>query len=347
MLQNDILFSENFDILPFPVVIVDDAGKIVSKNKFAYKLKMLRKNSSFCGMLVPSCREKFLESVSRGESEIFECIPEHGVSHALTVKLSSGNVAIFMMVCSVLMREMIERYNIGADMETFSTNKKIIETYKEICNRLNAPEAADTAILLRNNALRFSRAARHFSMYVHTLTKTADFEKSELCDTVSVCRQLTDYFQAKVSPLGYRIHFSPESHIFTTMLQKRTFVSVFLECMAVSLRISDNLSISINVNEFDGLNNFIFYVKSSDINSCKNAYFAEFEFVQTVCKHCGWTFSPLSKTDSENAVMSFSVPITAKVPSVHAPSIDEQLFGCSVTDIADEVFTVFYFGTRQ
>ena len=127
-----LIDTEQFDILPWPVVAVNSQGKIVYKNKFSYKLKILRKNSAFSAILLQSQRDLFHKALETGEPAIFECCVQHGVSHALTLKISDGVTAVFMNICSVLMREAVNQSSIQTHMDIFSVNKKIVENYIDV-----------------------------------------------------------------------------------------------------------------------------------------------------------------------------------------------------------------------
>ena len=123
-------------------------------------------------------------------------------------------------------------------IQTFYVNKAVVKSYLNMCKKYKSTEDPKSAELMTYNSLRFSRAARNMSMYVHTLIKTENFENPQNHNLMDICKKMVDHFETKVVPLGFRLGITFSDAFFCTKIQKDTFVCVFLELCSIALKLS-------------------------------------------------------------------------------------------------------------
>lgn len=364
-----VLPQQEADALPFPVLEIDRNGKIVWKNRFAYEIRLTKKNMNFEKLLLPASREQLKCVLAEGKTAVLRCIAEHGISHAVlffsrdraendgaaggAAGNAVGNATVFLVLTSAVVHEVFDAAYLESEKRIYHANECLILTYRKICEAKNLPEAAETAVLLQNCALRFFRIAHHFSRFVDVMRKTGESEDAVLCDLGRECLALTEYFAAKAAPLGYRLHIDakPEKYVF--MLRKRTFVSLYLELLSIALRVSENYHCSVCVSEADGCVRIWLACAAPALcikETVETLFAAELKFVGLIAEDCGWLFSGLLQGDDRMMSLSLSIPLPAQQKpesNVFAPvpevSEDDEMK--SFRQIADEVLSTLYFAS--
>ena len=333
----------DLELLPWPVIITDYKGSVIYKNEFAYKIKLIRKSMNFLKLISPSDTDIFLECIKQEKSRIFKCRPDLGVSHAAVIGVN-GVAVIFLTICSIIIRDVFNYNSPESEHQAFSANERIISAYQEMCSKLKKVSDPAAKELLRCNSMRFSRAARHFSMYTHALTKTENFENNSFCDIEKICTSLIKYFSQKVTPLGYRLNIEIAGHLNATVVQKYTFICVFLELVALSLRISINYACNIKIYEQDEKIHINYDFQSVSKSAAEANFYLEFDFLKSICSHCGWDFSGLNVFDGEEASFHLAIPVIKdKNISVSATCPSDTFELNAMFEIADEAFTLLYF----
>lgn len=339
----------DFDLLPFPVVMVNTSGKVIYKNLFTNKLKRIKINSNFSKLLVESSRENFFSSIKNNESCVFECRRDLGFSHAVTICYPDGSTVIFLIICSVIIREMESAGFLDAEMRTYKTNEYIISTYKDMCEKLNRAVNPETAELLRCNALRFSRAARYFSLYADITVRHHISEQKRACDINDLCTSIIKYFSSKVSALGYRLNISADGKNFNADIQKSSFVCVFLELVAISLRCARDYSCNIKMQSLDEQIFIDYEFCDSSIAAAETVFEVEFDFISEICRNCNWNFSGIKTANDGITSMSLSLPAEKLSSdkynqiSASAPSFFESSDANEMLLIADEIYSSIFF----
>ncbi len=331
------------DALPFPVIITDSIGKVIFKNSFAYKMKLIKINTNFKNLLDSGQYDEFLRFAKDRESAIIKCRIETGVTHAAVIPDGNGENIIYLAICSIALQKLSDFGKIELIHETYKLNNTLLNSYGKMCEKYKLISDPKAAELLKYNSLRFSRAARNMTLYIHTLTKTEGFEEENTVDLQDVCTKLVSHFSAKVAPLGFRLNISFDDNVFSTHIQKNTYVTVFLELCAIALRIASDSKCKIRMYKSDNKITAEYNMKTNCDKLASVAYSAEFDFVKIIAEHCKWDFAEMRTCDGES-VFSFSVPVVINTPafiSSHAfPSgfAQEDIF-----NISDEVFTYLYF----
>lgn len=216
------------DSLPFPVIITDNMGKVVFKNSFAYKMKLIKIGANFKHFLDDTGYDELLCAAKERRSAIIRCRIETGVTHAAFLPCEDGENLLYLAICSIALQKVFDFSKIDLILETYKTNSILLKSYGEMCEKYKLIRDQKAAELLKNNSLRFSRAARNMSMYIHTLTKTEDFEEQRTCELRDICTRLVShFFRCWVSDLTFllKICFCP--HIF----KKTPTSQYFLNCV--------------------------------------------------------------------------------------------------------------------
>ena len=346
--ENTLLFEEfdrsDFDALPYPILITDNSGKILFKNKYAYKTKLLKLNMNIKYLFKEGFYEKFLDAAANNNTAILDCIIETGITHACVVSLPNGENIVFLTVCAILLQNITDLSPCDLASELFYKNDAIIKAYENTCKKFKSDIAPQAAEILRYNSLRFSRAAKNMSMYVHTILSTENFENEQNEDLELICQKLVNYFQSKITPLGFRIYIDFDDESFLTKIQKNTFICVFLELCSIALRLSNDLSCNIKMYK----SNDRIYVDYRFCTMSKELGFAtysrELDFVRKVTNFCKWEFEdPSEKLDGETKLL-FSVPVVIE-PSdkFGSPKTAEGFDRDKMIDMCDEIVSSLFF----
>ncbi len=333
----------DLDSLPFPVIITDNMGKVVFKNSFAYKMKLIKTGANFKRFLDDGSYDELLRAASERRSAIIRCKIETGVTHAAFLPCENGENILYLAICSIALQKIFDFGKIELIHETYKVNSILLKSYSEMCEKYKLICDQKAAELLKYNSLRFSRAARNMTMYIHTLTKAEGFEEEELCELRDICTRLVNHFAAKVAVLGFRLNISFDDAFLSTYIQKNTYVTVFLELCALALRISSDSKCRIRIYKSDSKITAEYSINTNCPELANATYSPEFEFVKIITDFCKWDFSKMKIYDNE-AVFSFSVPVVIKTPkyirsSQTLPGFRQE----EIFDISDEVFTYLYF----
>lgn len=331
------------DALPYPVIITNDVGKVVFKNSLAYKLKLLKINSNIKSLFKEDQYKVFLDAAKKRRSAIVKCNINTGVTHAAFVPGENGENIVYLLICSIALQKIFDFGKIELIHETYKLNHKLLNSYSEMCKNHKLSCDPKAAELLKYNSLRFSRAARNMTLYIHTLTKTESFEEERTHDLRDICTKLIEHFAAKVAPLGFRLSIMFDDKLFSTHIQKNTYVTVFLELCAIALRISSDSKCSIRMYKSDNKITAEYNIETSCDELANIAYSAEFDFVKILTKHCKWEFAEMRTYDGKSA-FSFSVPIVTNAPTfISSPVFPSGFAQEDIFNISDEVFTYLYF----
>ncbi len=346
--EDALLFEEfdraDFDALPYPVLITDNSGKVLFKNKYAYKTKLFKLNMSIKNLFKSGFYEKFLDATANNATAILDCCIETGITHACVVSLPNGENIVFLTVCAILLQNITDLSPGDLASELFYKNDAIIKAYENTCRSFKSDVAPQAAEILRYNALRFSRAARNMSMYVHTILRTENFENEQNEDLEIICQKLVNYFQSKITPLGFRIYIDFDDESFLTKIQKNTFICVFLELCSIALRLSNDSRCNIKIYKSDDriYIDYNFCTMSKELGFA--TYSSELDFVRAVTAFCKWKFEDLPEKLDGETKLSFSVPIITK-PSdkFSAPKTAESFERDTTLDMCDEIISSLFF----
>ncbi len=78
----------------------------------------------------------FFEIISRGDSGIIECCSPLGVTHAIVI-CEDEYVTVFFIVNAMLIKTLQNENYPDSNSITYGTNKTIITTYRDMCDKLN------------------------------------------------------------------------------------------------------------------------------------------------------------------------------------------------------------------
>ncbi len=333
----------DLNALPFPIIITDSIGKVTFKNSFAYKMKLIKVNKNFKSFLDHVQYDTFLCAAKDRKTAIIKCKIETGVTHAVFIPSENGENIVYLAICSIALQKIFDFGKIELIHETYKLNNTLLKSYSEMCEKYKLTCDPETAELLKCNSLRFSRAARNMTLYIHTLTKTESFEEENTHDLQNVCAKLIEHFSAKVAPLGFRLSILFDDKFFSTYIQKNTYVTVFLELCAIALRIASDSKCKIRMYKSDNKITTEYNIKTNCDELASIAYSAEFDFVKILTKHCKWDFMEMRTCDGES-VFSFSVPIVIKAPTfISSPIFPSGFAQEDIFNISDEVFAYLYF----
>lgn len=337
------LTRKQFDLLPWAVVIVDKNARIVFKNQFAYKTKFSRIGSDITNIFSKTNSVSFSACLLSGKPGVFKCTGEYGFSHALTIKLDDAETAVLFISNAILFKRLYKSSEIDSEMAVFNNTKKLVETYKQICQELGNTCPEETIELLKYNALRFSRAAERFSQYANALLHTEPEEPYEMCDIYSLCKEVISHFQALLSSRGYRLFIKSNTTFSTTLIEKRSFVSIFLEIISLCLLISDNSDVQIEIDEFDNSYSVIYHTKCKDIKTAISIYENRIDYLKTVSKNYKWSVLFPTEQADEDIYISLTVPAKRDRTTVSAPPCPFPIGSYSAKEMAEREFSVFYF----
>ena len=299
---------EDLNRLPWPITLCDRDGIVLYKNRCAYQMKPFRVRSKTHRIIREALRDDYLRALAQREIRLFECESISGFCYAVTAPTPDGSMAVFWAVNSFLYYSILQAGAYDEEFARLRDSDRLIHMYAEACAALrnNRDETADEALV--RNALRFSRASRHFAQYAEIMLNSARENKTLLLPD-DLCRELTEYFAKLVSSLGYRLSFLSDVKTAAAVLPKGMFVSTFLQLMTVTLRLASDSSVQVRLCEFDDWYHFRYYFKPSDILPIlKTVTVAELEFVRIVCEHCGWQLLEPCETGTGEYMCSFAVP---------------------------------------
>lgn len=307
-LQSNDISEKELDLLPFPIMITDDKGKILFKNEVAYKMKFSQVGSNFKKFLKKDQESVFDYAIFEKRPLILKCQREKGVTHAALIPIGENKNVVYLVVCSVALQKAYEIADLTICGETYSVNDILIKSYYEMCEKYKLTCDEEATNLMKNNSLRFSRLSENLSMYVHTMIKTTGFEEEGTCDLKRLTSKLIEDFSAKVGLFGFRVNIKHEDMFHVTEIQRNTFVTLFLEMCAVSLRIAEDRKCMIRMynTETDIIIEYESATPSGEIALA--TYSGELEFVRIIAKHCKWKYAEPKFYDGK-AYLSFAVPI--------------------------------------
>lgn len=337
------LSRENFDSLPWAVVIVDRNARILFKNQFAYKIKFARIGSDLTNIFAKPVSVSFSACLLSGMPGVFKCRGEYGFSHALTLKLNRDETAVLFISNALLLQKLQKSSEIDSELSAFNQTKTIVEKYKEICLNLGTTCPEETVELLKYNALRFSRAAERFSQYANALLHSGPEEPAEMCDIFALCKEVLTHFQTLLSSRGYRLFIKSNVDFPTTIIRKRTFVSLFLEIISLCLLISDDSDLQIEIDGFDNEYTVTYYMHCNDIKNASSIYKNRIDYLETVSKNHNWSVVFPTEQSDDDIAATFTVPVKRDRATVSAPPCAFPVDSYSAKEMAEQAFSVFYF----
>lgn len=341
--ETQALSREQFDSLPWAVVTVDNNARILFKNQFAYKTKFARIGADLTNIFNQTNAVKFSASLLSGVPGIFKCRSEYGLSHALTIKLNQNETAVLFISNAALLQRLYNSSVIDSELSVFNNTKEVVETYKKICIDLGRSCPEEAIEILKYNALRFSRASERFSQYANALLHAKPDEPYEMCDLYALCKEVLPHFSELLASRGYRLFIKNNADILTTLIEKHTFVQLFLEIVSLCLLISDNQNLYIEMDEFDGRYIITYRISCRDISSAYIAYANRIEFLKTVSKNYDWSVIFPDRQTDEDINVTFTVPIKRERTEISAPPCPFPIGVYSAKQLAEKAFTVFYF----
>lgn len=332
----------DLDALPWPATICDREGTVLFKNQYAYRLKLFRIRSKVEKIISQPQRNDFALCLANLDIKLFECENGSGFSYALTFPLQDGTIAISWIIGTILLNSVMQKKGIDAEYEHYKNIERLIQLYLATCRKLKDADDPAAMEVLLNNSLRFCRTVRYFGLYARTLVKTDKTEHPVLCPVSDICQELSEYFGKHISSLGYRLNFSSESPMGTSMLPKQTFVCVFLQMATLSLRMASDYHVQIHLRESENRLKLEYTFRAADsFGLTLAACSIELEFLHKVCEDNGWEYFPPSRTGEDGVFFSFSVPIVEK------KDVQVQAAADTVSDelrsLAEEEASVLFF----
>lgn len=341
MNYNEFFPEYDFDSMLWPVLVTDKSGKVLYKNEFSAKIKLIRKGkNAACLFRFPCEFEKVLQN---GASHIVECKTAIGITHAI-VMCFNDFVIIFFIVNTMLIKSLLDESYLETHRITYSTNELIINTYKEICEKMSLLSDEKAKEILKYNSLQFFRASRNYEMYYLALTKTAFSYKDECVNISEICRTISERFAKQLSPLGYRFYANITSDHLSTVLKTDVFLPVFLETASLILKMSDDRTCTVSVSELFGMIKFDYTFKCSSTDTAMVMYSAELDFIKVINENLSWEYSGITSLSNGTNVISFAVPITTDEKLFHSEDIfTRNMRNEYYQKLADCVISAFYF----
>ncbi|MBE6572184.1 MAG: hypothetical protein E7656_08055 [Ruminococcaceae bacterium] len=342
-LDNSDISKKELDLLPFPIMITDDKGKILFKNDVAYKMKFSQVGSNFKKFLKKDQESVFDYAVFERKSLILKCQKEKGITHAALIPIGENKNIVYLVVCSAAIQKAFEIGELTISGETYSVNDILIKSYHEMCEKYKLLCDDEATILMKNNSLRFSRLSENISMYMHTMLSTTGFEEEDTYDLKRLTEKLLEHFSAKVGLFGFKINIKYGDAFHVTEIQKNTFVTLFLEMCAVSLRIAEDRKCMITMynSDTDIIIEFESATPSGEVALA--AYSGELEFVRIIAEHCKWKYANPKFCDGK-AYLSFAVPILMpKIVMVRCNNPLEYAPYSKIFKISEAISSALYF----
>jgi hypothetical protein len=341
MEYNVFLPEYDFDNMLWPVVLTDKTGRVVYKNEFSAKIKLIRKGKNVSCLFK---NEADFNSVINGRgSAIIECKTSLGISHAILMSCDDF-VIVFFIINTMLIKSLLDESFLETHRITCSTNELIINTYKDICKKLKFAGDEKSNEILKYNSLRFFRASRNYEMYYLSLTKTAFSGKKETLNISEICKTVSERFSKQISALGYRFYTDIKDQMLTTALNSDVFIPLFLETATLALKIAYDRSCTATVSEFCGMIRVDYTFGCESVDSAKLLYSAELDFIKVLSENANWKYSGITSLPSGNCNISFSLPITKDF----TPLSSDNIFISNIRkdiyhNITDSIVSAFYF----
>ncbi|MBE6623079.1 MAG: hypothetical protein E7621_02720 [Ruminococcaceae bacterium] len=341
MAYNNYFHDYDFDSMLWPVLVTDSKGKVLYKNEFASKIKLIRKGkNASCLFRIP---DELEETFKMGNSRIAECKSSLGISHAI-IMCSDEYIIIFFIVNTMLIKSILDESYLETHRITYSTNELVISTYKSMCEKMNLLKDEKAKEILKYNSLQFFRASRNYEMYYLSLTKTAFLFKDELVDISELCKTVSERFAKQLSPLGYRFYADISAGLLATSIKTDVFIPVFLETASLVMKMSDDKTCSVTVSELLGMIKFDYTFKCSSIETAEVLYAAELDFIKAINENSLWKYSGITPLSNNTYVISFSVPVTADETVLLSDNIFTQNIRKEYYQkLTDSVISSFYF----
>lgn len=335
-------FSEyDFDSMLWPVLITDNKGKVLYKNEFSSKIKLIRKGKkASCLFKTP---EELEETAKMANSRIAECKTSLGISYAI-IMCSGEYIIIFFIVNTMLIKSILDDSYLETHRITYSTNELIINTYKAMCEKMSLLTDEKAKDILKYNSLQFFRASRNYEMYYLSLTKTAFSYKDEIMNISELCKTVSERFAKQLSPLGYRFHTEISSALLATSIKTDVFIPVFLETASLVLKMSDDKTCAASVSELFGMIKFDYTFKCSSVETAKILYSAELDFIKAINDNSAWKYSGITTLSNNTCVISFSVPITVTEKALlSGNAFTQNIRKEYYQKLTDSIISSFYF----
>ena len=334
---------ESFDSVPFPVVVTDAKGKVIFKNKLTYKLKIINTNKNIKLLLEDNQYEQFVKASTEKISLIIKCKSVSGVSHAAIVPTDDDELIVCFTVCSFSIQKIMNCSSFELLQETYKATDSAFKAYAELCEKYKRETAPNTAEILQWNKLRFARGQKNWLMYIHSLIRDEDFEKSATHDLRSIGDKLCEYFSGKIAPLGFRLSIKYDDAFYPTKIQKNTFVTIFLELCATAFMLSFDGRCNIRFYKQEG-NIFIEYTFTSKDNELiKTNYGIETTFAKAITDYCKWHLSGIQFFD-DTARFCFSVPEVYESGTVlRSPDLSQNFHRDEDIEIFNMVLSRLFF----
>lgn len=326
----------------WPVVVTDKSGKVLYKNSFATKTKLVRKGTNICRIF--RNEEDFLTITKMCSSGIIECKPSFGISHAV-IMCEDDTAIIFFIVNTMLVRTLLEKAIPSVMHRTFTTNELIIKTYKNMCKSMDIITDNKAAELLKYNSLRYFRAARNYELYYSALTKSFLDYPEEAFDIGTTCKIICERYAKQISSLGYRFYADFKNEILSSKLQSDVFLPVLLETASIALKIADDRTCSVYVYSHNLRIRFEYTFNCCSVPTAEKAYSAELDFIRVLCDTMGWNFSGITEVSNGVCNFTFSVPVATKEFTVHAHDpyeLAKQML--HYEELTDSIVARLYFG---
>ena len=329
---------KKFDKFLFPVTILGNDGKIVYKNSVASKYKCFRIGVLADRLFTADSKKHFDALISESKSCILTCNSKTYLTYAAAFRYSDDCFAVFYIMNSTIYRNIADIYADASPVHIKGINDSVISTYKQMCQTLNDETKSKADKILRINSEKFARANRHFSLLINCISKLSD--DYPLLNINRIASEVMKYIDETVAPLGFKANITLGNHDFLTRVSKESFICTFLTLVTLSMRLSDDNSVDIDIRERDFEILFSFRFESADIENAKELYKDEFDFLKKISTIRTWKFFGVDSLHDKLCEISLSIPIKfsndkifIKTPSPDIP--DALLADIVVEELAE------------